>query len=177
MDAMKYALGDVRVSTVGDDYWIAPNAAVIGDVRLGRNASIWWGATVRGDFAPITIGDNTNIQDGSVLHVDFDCPLVIGANVVVGHMAMLHGCTIGDGSLIGIGAIVLNGARIGRDCLIGAHSLIPEGKEIPERSLVMGSPGKVVRELTDEHIQRIRKGPLEYIKAWQRIKREMAPQD
>ncbi|WP_316976711.1 gamma carbonic anhydrase family protein [Shumkonia mesophila] len=174
---MKYALGESRVVTEGDDYWIAPNAAVLGDVRLGRNASIWWNATVRGDFAPITIGENTNIQDGSVLHVDFDLPLVIGANVVVGHMVMLHGCTIGDGSLIGIGATVLNGARIGRDCLIGAHALVTEGKEIPDRSLVMGSPGKVVRELTDEHIARIRKGPLEYIKAWQRIKRELTAQD
>ena len=174
---MKFALGNARVVTEGDDYWIAPNAAVIGDVRLGRNASIWWNATVRGDFAPITIGENTNIQDGCVLHVDFDLPLVIGANVVVGHMVMLHGCIVGDGSLIGIGATVLNGARIGKDCLIGAHALVTEGKDIPDRSLVMGAPAKVVRELTDEHIARIRKGPAEYIKAWQRIKREMTPQD
>lgn len=174
---MKYALGETRVTTQGDDYWIAPNAAVIGDVTLGRNASVWWSATVRGDFAPITIGDNSNIQDGSVLHVDFGCPLTIGIDVVVGHMAMLHGCTIGDGSLIGIGSIVLNNARIGKECLIGAHSLIPEGKEIPDRSLVMGSPGKIIRQLTDEHIARIRKGPIEYIKAWQRIKAEMKAQD
>ena len=174
---MKYALGDARVITEGEDYWIAPTAVVVGDVKLGRMASVWWNAVVRGDFAPITIGENSNIQEGSVLHVDFGHPLHVGSNVTVGHMVMLHGCTIGDGSLIGIGSIILNGARIGKDCLIGAHSLIPEGKEIPDGSLVMGSPGKVVKELTPEQIRRIRKGPDEYIKAWQRYKEELAPQD
>lgn len=174
---MKYALADSRVITVGDEYWIAPNAVVVGDVRLGRNASIWWSAVVRADFASITIGDNTNIQDGCVLHVDNGIPLVIGKDVVVGHKAVLHGCTVGDGSLIGIGAIVLNNARIGRDCLIGANALIPEGKEIPDRSLVMGSPGKVMRELTDEHIARIRRGPPEYIENWRRYVRDLTADD
>jgi len=173
---MKYALGEARVVTEGK-HWIAPNAVVIGDVTLGNNASVWWNAVVRGDFAPISIGENSNIQEGSVLHVDFGHPLAIGRNVTVGHMAMLHGCEIGEGSLIGIGSIILNGAKIGKDCLIGAHSLIPEGKEIPDGSLVMGSPGKVVKQLTPEQIARIRKGPPEYVEAWQRYERELAEQE
>jgi len=153
------------------EYWIAPNAVVIGRVILKKNASVWFGATLRGDNDPIVVGENSNIQDGSVLHTDTGAPLTIGANVTVGHMVMLHGCTIGDNSLIGIGSIVLNGAKIGKNCLIGANSLIPEGKEIPDNSLVMGAPGKVVRELSPEHAARMSLGALHYVENWKRYAR------
>jgi carbonic anhydrase/acetyltransferase-like protein (isoleucine patch superfamily) len=143
--------------------WVAPSATVIGDVRLAAGASVWWNAVLRGDNDPIAIGENSNIQDGSVLHTDAGVPLTLGRDVTVGHMVMLHGCTIGDGSLIGIGAIVLNRAVIGANCLIGANTLIPEGKVIPARSLVMGSPGKVVRELSDEEVGRILHGAAHYV--------------
>ncbi|HEX6866014.1 MAG TPA: gamma carbonic anhydrase family protein, partial [Caulobacteraceae bacterium] len=137
-----YSLGGVAPQLPPEDaYWIAPTAAVMGNVILKTNASVWWGATIRGDNDPITIGENSNIQDGSVLHTDTGVPLTIGANVTVGHLVMLHGCTIGDNSLIGIGSIILNGAKIGKNCLIGANVLITEGKEIPDNSLVMGAPG------------------------------------
>jgi carbonic anhydrase/acetyltransferase-like protein (isoleucine patch superfamily) len=149
-----YSLGN-RQPVLGHEAWVAPNATVIGDVRLGDNASIWWNAVVRGDNDTITIGANSNIQDGSVLHVDAGVPLTIGTNVTVGHLVMLHGCTIGEESLIGIKSVILNKAVIGRHCIIGANSLIPEGKVIPERSLVMGSPGKVVRQLSDEEVARL----------------------
>jgi carbonic anhydrase/acetyltransferase-like protein (isoleucine patch superfamily) len=149
-----YTLGD-RKPILGRDAWIAPNATVIGDVRLGDEASIWWNAALRADNDTITIGAGSNIQDGSVLHVDDGVPLTLGANVTVGHMVMLHGCTVGEQSLIGIKSVILNRAVIGRHCIIGANSLIPEGKVIPERSLVMGSPGKVVRELNDEEVARL----------------------
>ena len=149
-----YSLGN-RQPVLGHEAWVAPNATVIGDVRLGDNASIWWNAVARGDNDTITIGAGSNIQDGSVLHVDAGVPLSIGDNVTVGHQVMLHGCTIGDESLIGIKSVILNKAVIGRHCIIGANSLIPEGKVIPERSLVMGSPGKVVRQLSDEEVARL----------------------
>jgi carbonic anhydrase/acetyltransferase-like protein (isoleucine patch superfamily) len=144
-----YELDDRKPVLAGDNF-VAPNAAVIGSVTLGRGSSVWFGVTIRGDNDAVTIGENVNVQDGSVIHTDRDIPCVLGNNVSVGHMAMLHGCTIGEGSLIGIGAIVLNRAVIGRNCLIAAGSLIPEGKHIPDGSLVMGVPGKVVRQLTDE---------------------------
>ncbi len=160
---MKFALGDTQLTTDGDDYWIAPTAVVIGNVRLGRNASVWWNAVLRGDNEPITIGENTNVQDGSVLHTDPGYPLVLAANVIVGHMVMLHGCEIGDNSLIGIGSIILNGARIGENCLIGANTLIVENKQIPPNSLVMGSPGKIIREVTPEHIQRMKESAQSYV--------------
>ncbi|MDP2132365.1 MAG: gamma carbonic anhydrase family protein [Sulfuritalea sp.] len=149
-----YSLGD-RQPSFGRDVWVAPNATIIGDVRLGDHASIWWNAVLRGDNDTISIGAGSNIQDGSVLHVDAGVPLSIGANVTVGHLVMLHGCTIGDESLIGIKSVILNRAVIGRHCIIGANSLIPEGKVIPDRSLVMGSPGKVVRQLSDEEVARL----------------------
>ncbi len=129
--------------------WVAPSADVIGTVTLGPRASVWFGAVLRGDTEPITVGEGTNIQENSVLHTDAGFPLTIGTNCTIGHRAMLHGCTIGDTSLIGMGATVLNGARIGRFCLIGACALITEGKEIPDFSLVMGAPGKVVRTLDE----------------------------
>ncbi|WP_374348011.1 gamma carbonic anhydrase family protein [Phenylobacterium sp.] len=166
-----YSLGGVDpVVPNEDEYWIAPNAAVMGRVILKKNASVWFGATLRGDNDPIEIGENSNVQDGSVLHTDTGFPLTIGANVTIGHMVMLHGCTIGDNSLVGIGSIVLNGAKIGKNCLIGANCLITEGKEIPDNSVVMGAPGKVVRELTDEHAARMSFGALHYVENWKRYK-------
>ena len=143
--------------------WVAETAMIIGDVRLAANASIWFNAVLRGDNDPIVIGANSNVQDGSVLHTDAGVPLTVGTDVTVGHKVMLHGCTIGDGSLIGIGAIVLNRAVIGRQSLVGANTLIPEGKVFPERVLIVGSPGKVVRELTDEEVARLAQSAAHYV--------------
>lgn len=157
-----YELGEKKPQ-LGPDAWVAPNATVIGDVRLGANASIWWNAVLRGDNDPISIGTNSNIQDGSVLHTDAGVPLTIGANVTVGHLVMLHGCTVGDNSLIGIGSILLNRAVIGKNCIVGANTLIPEGKVFPDRVLIVGSPGKVVRELTDEEVARLEKSAAHYV--------------
>ena len=164
-----YSLGD-RQPTLGRDVWIAPDATVIGDVRLGDNASVWWNAVLRGDNDTITIGANSNIQDGSVLHVDEGVPLTVGAHVTIGHLVMLHGCTIGDESLIGIKTVILNNAVIGRNCIIGANSLIAEGKVIPERSLVMGSPGKVVRQLTHDEVARLHGAAQGYVANAQRYR-------
>ncbi len=138
--------------TLGRDAWVAESADVVGNVELAEGANVWFGAVIRGDNPePIRIGARSNIQDGSVLHADPGKPLTIGDDVTIGHKVMLHGCTIGDGSLIGIGAIVLNGARIGKGCLVGAGSLVTEGKEFPDGSMIMGSPAKVVRALSPEH--------------------------
>ena len=150
---MLYALADINPHCDPALAWIAPNASIMGDVRIEKDASIWWNAVLRGDNEPIVVGEGSNVQDGSVLHTDMGTPLIIGRNVTVGHMVMLHGCTIGDNSLIGIGAMVLNGARIGRNCLIGANALITENKEIPDNSMVPGSPGKVVKEMSAELIE------------------------
>ena len=169
-----YNLGDVAPELPAEDeYWIAPSAAVMGRVILKKNASVWFGATIRGDNDPIIIGENSNVQDGSVLHTDTGVPLTIGSNVSVGHMVMLHGCTIGVGSLIGIGSIVLNGARIGKNCLIGANCLITEGKEIPDNSLVMGAPGKVVREISPDQARVLAAGAMHYVENWKRYRREL----
>ena len=152
---MIYSLGNKVPQLLGNNY-VAPNASIIGDVILGVNANIWWNVVIRGDNDTITIGENVNIQDGSVLHTDEGVPLTLEKDVSVGHMAMLHGCTVKEGSLIGIKAVVLNRAIIGRDCLVGANSLIPEGKVIPDQSLVMGSPGRVIRQLSDDEVTKIR---------------------
>ncbi|MFN3985681.1 MAG: gamma carbonic anhydrase family protein [Rhodocyclaceae bacterium] len=157
-----FALGDASPS-LGPGCWVADNATVIGRVVAGTNVNIWYNAVLRGDNDPITLGDNTNIQDGAVLHTDDGVPLDIGADVTIGHMAMLHGCSVGDGSLIGIGAVVLNGAVIGRSCIIGAKALIPEGKVIPDRSLVVGAPGRVIRQLGDEEVERLRQSAAHYV--------------
>jgi carbonic anhydrase/acetyltransferase-like protein (isoleucine patch superfamily) len=171
-----YNLGAVGPTLPADDeYWIAPNAAVIGNVLLKKNASIWFGATLRGDKEPITVGENSNIQDGSVLHTDPGYPLLIGSNVTVGHMVMLHGCTIGDNSLIGIGSVILNGAKIGKNCLIGANVLITEGKAIPDNALVMGSPGKVMRELTEDQAQGLVDLAGRYVENARRFRAELRP--
>lgn len=169
-----YNLGDVTPQLPDDDeYWIAPTAAVMGRVVLKKNASVWFGATLRGDNDPIVLGENSNVQDGSVLHTDTGSPLTIGANVTVGHMVMLHGCEIGDNTLVGIGSIILNGARIGKNCLIGANCLITEGKQIPDNSLVMGAPGKVVREISEAQAQVMAHGALHYVENWKRYRREL----
>lgn len=159
---MIYSLEGKSPQLAGENY-IAPNAAVIGDVVLGRGASVWWGVTIRGDNNTITLGENVNIQDGAVLHTDEGVPLILERDVSVGHMVMLHGCTVKEGSLIGIRSVVLNHAVIGRECLIGAGSLIAEGKVIPDRSLVLGSPGRVVRTLTDEEVGKIRGIAAHYV--------------
>lgn len=157
------------------EYWIAPNASVIGNVILKKNSSIWFGAVLRGDNEPIEVGENSNVQDNSVLHTDMGHPLIIGADVTIGHQVMLHGCVIGDGSLIGIGAVILNGAKIGRNCLIGAGALVTEGKEIPDNSVVMGSPGKVIRELSPELAARLAAGASHYVDNWKRYQTGLAP--
>jgi len=165
-----YALGDKkpRLPPQGE-YWIAPNAVVLGDVVLESGGSIWFGSVLRGDTDTLTVGENSNIQDGSILHADEGVPLTIGRDVTVGHKVMLHGCTIGDNTLIGIGAVVLNGAVIGRNCLIGAGALITEGKVIPDGSLVMGAPGKVIRDLSESQIQGITMSAGHYVQNWKRF--------
>lgn len=155
-------------------YWIAPTAVVLGRVRLEYASSVWFGAVLRGDNEWITVGENSNIQDGCVLHTDMGYPLDIGPNVTVGHMAMLHGCTVGANTLIGIGSTILNGSVIGRNCIIGAHALIPEGKTIPDNSLVMGSPGRVVREVSDDQAAHIGTLAEHYVENWQRYKTGLA---
>lgn len=173
---MKYTLGECKVVCKGD-YWIAPNAVVIGSVVLENNASVWWNCVLRGDSDTITIGENSQVQDGSVLHADPGFPLTLEKNVSVGHMAMLHGCTIGEGSLVGIKAVILNGAKIGRNCLIGAGAFIGEGKEIPDGSLVLGAPGKVVRPLTPEQIKGINGIADHYVQNFKRYKQELQPDE
>lgn len=171
-----YALDGVTPELpAGGAYWIAPDAAVLGRVRLRRNASVWFGAVLRGDHELIDVGEDSNIQDCSVLHTDPGCPLTIGKGVTVGHRAMLHGCTIGDNSLIGIGASVLNRARIGRNCVVGAHALITEGKEIPDNSLVVGMPGRVVRTIEPETVAELTLSAQHYVQNWQRFKRGLEP--
>lgn len=171
-----YTLGDKSPNLPPpDEYWIAPDARVIGDVTLRSGASIWWGAVLRGDNDPIVIGEDSNIQDGSVLHTDPGEPLIVGRRVTVGHMAMLHGCEIGDNSLIGIGAVVLGRARIGKNCLIGAGALITEGKVIPDGSLVMGQPGKVIRMLEAGQIAALEASAQHYVQNWKRYVRDLKP--
>ena len=165
-----YKLGEdtPRLPKQGD-YWIAPNAQVMGKVLLKSQASVWFGAVLRGDNEDIIIGENSNIQDASILHTDIGQPLTVKKNVTVGHKVMLHGCTVGENSLIGIGSIILNGTHIGRNCLIGANTLIPEGKTIPDNSMVLGSPGRVVRSLKDEEIAMITASAEVYVNNWKRF--------
>jgi len=144
-------------------HWLAPGAQLIGDVELGEDVGVWFNAVIRADNAPIRIGARSNVQDGAVLHVDPGVPLSIGSGVSVGHLAMLHGCTVGDGSLIGIGAVVLNGAVIGRNCLIGAKALVTENTVVPDGSLFLGAPGKVVRSVSEAQIAGIRAGADSYV--------------
>ncbi|MCB1692084.1 MAG: gamma carbonic anhydrase family protein [Pseudomonadales bacterium] len=173
---MIYSLGDRKVEIRGEDYFIADNATVIGSVVLMNNASVWFNVVIRGDNDVITIGENSNIQDGSVLHTDPGIKLTIGKNVTVGHKVMLHGCTIGDNTLVGINSVILNGAKIGKNCLIGANCLITENKEIPDGSLVMGAPGKVVRDLSPEQQKGLEMSAMGYVNNFKRFKKELKPQ-
>lgn len=171
-----FALDDKKPTLPADgEYWIAPGATVLGDVTMKPGASVWFGAVVRGDNDPIVIGRDTNIQDGSVLHSDPGQALIIGDGVTVGHKAMLHSCTIGDNSLIGIGAVILSRAVIGRNCIIGANALITEGKVIPDGSLVMGQPGKVVKTLEPGQIEALRVSAQHYVQNWKRYAAGLKP--
>lgn len=174
---MLYALADTRVSFVGKEHFVAANATVIGNVVLHDCASIWFNVVIRGDNDPIIIGEGSNIQDGSVLHTDVGFTLRIGRDVTVGHKAMLHGCEVGDGSLIGINAVVLNGAKIGKGCLIGANALVPEGMEIPDYSLVVGSPAKIKRTLTPEQAEGLLQNAHHYVENMRRYTRDLQVQE
>ena len=169
-----YNLGGRRVELLGPDVYIAPSASLIGSVIVGNECTFWFGAVVRGDNDLVTIGDRTNIQDNCVVHPDPGIPVTIGSNVSVGHMVMLHGCTIGDGSLIGIGAVILNHAVIGKDTLVGAKTLIPERKVFPDGVLVLGQPGKVIRDLRPEEIDMLRQSAESYVQKGRRYRRELA---
>lgn len=166
-----------RVEFASEEHFVATNATVIGSVHIGHQVSIWFNAVIRADNEPIRLGDGTNIQDGAVMHTDPGFGLTLGSNVTVGHKAMLHGCTVGDNSLIGINAVVLNGAKIGRNCLIGANALIPEGMEVPDGSLVVGSPGKIKRQLSDAEAEGLRHNAEHYIGNMQRYSRTLVQID
>jgi carbonic anhydrase/acetyltransferase-like protein (isoleucine patch superfamily) len=171
-----YALDGVRPDLPeSGDCWVAPDAVLIGRVRLGRDAGIWFGAVLRGDNEWIEVGEASNVQEHCVLHTDMGFPLTIGRGCTIGHRAMLHGCTIADNSLIGIGATVLNGARIGSNCLVGAHALVTEGKEFPDGSLIIGSPAKVARSLSDAEIAGLRRSAEGYVANWKRYRSGLAP--
>ena len=169
-----YALADARPE-VSPDTWVAPDANVIGKVTLGPEASVWFGSTLRGDNEMITVGRGSNVQENCVFHTDMGYPLTVGEDCTIGHKVMLHGCTIGDNSLIGMGATVLNGAKIGKNCLIGAGALITENKVIPDGSLVMGVPGKVVRELDAQAIQQLTASAKHYAENAARFRRDLEP--
>ena len=172
---MIYRLGEACVE-LHPQSWVAPNAVLVGKVRLQAGASVWFNAVLRGDNELIDIGEHSNVQDGAVMHTDMGFPLTLGKGVTVGHNAMLHGCSVGDYSLIGINAVILNGARIGRNCIIGANALIPEGKEIPDGCLVVGSPGKVVRELTEAQKKMLEASAAHYVHNAKRYARDLQEQ-
>ena len=163
-------LGDKKLQTSDDNFWIAPNASVIGEVNLERDASIWFNAILRADNEPITIGEGSNVQDGAIIHTDPGYACNIGKKVTVGHMAMLHGCSIGDGSLIGIGSVVLNGAKIGKNCIIGSKALVTEGMDVPDGSMVLGIPGKIKKTLTEEEQSVVPLGADHYINNYKKYK-------
>lgn len=163
-----------KTPVLPEDVFIAENAVVVGDVTLGKGVSVWFGAVIRGDVDAIRIDEGTNVQDGAVLHVDAGSPLTIGRDVTVGHAAVLHGCTIGDGTLVGIKSVILNGAKIGKNCLIGANALVTENKVIPDGSLVVGSPGKILRSLTQEEIDGIVMNARHYVELSSHYRRGLA---
>lgn len=169
---MNYDLDGQRPD-IAADVFVAPSADVIGDVVLKPDSSIWFNAVLRGDIETITIGNGSNIQDGTVCHTDPDNPCTVGDHVTVGHMAMLHGCSIGDGSLIGIGATLLNGSAIGKNCIVGAHSLVTAGKQFPDNVVIMGAPAKVVRVVTPEDIEALRANADRYVKRAARYLQEL----
>ena len=170
---MKFDLGEYSVETDGDNFYIAETAIVLGKVKLCTDASVWFGAVLRGDTELVTIGEGSNVQDGAVIHTDIGFPVDIGKDVTVGHQAMLHGCTIGDGSLIGINAVVLNGAKIGSGCLIASNALVTEGMEVPDGSLVMGSPGKIKGSLDDDKRNGLLLSAQLYVQNYKRFKLEL----
>tara|TARA_Y100000748_G_scaffold139540_1_gene117053 strand:- start:214 stop:741 length:528 start_codon:yes stop_codon:yes gene_type:complete len=170
---MNIDLGNKKLKTDGDDFWIAPNATVIGDIHLAKDASIWFNAVLRGDNEPIYVGEGSNVQDGSIIHTDPGFPCSIGKNVTVGHLAMLHGCSIGDGSLIGIGSVILNGAKIGKNCIIGSKALVTEGMDIPDGSMVLGIPGKIKKILSEEEQSLVPLGAEHYIENYKKFKKLM----
>ena len=169
---MFYDLKDKKPQSSGEN-WVAPNATIIGDVTLEKNSSIWFNAVLRGDIENILIGEGSNVQDGSVLHTDPGYPLKVGKNVTIGHLVMLHGCTIGDNSLIGIGAVILNNAKVGNNCIIGAKTLIAENKEIPDDSLVVGSPGRVLRKVTEDEKKAVLENTKHYQDNWKRYSKSI----
>jgi carbonic anhydrase/acetyltransferase-like protein (isoleucine patch superfamily) len=170
---MNIDLGNKKLKTDGDDFWIAPNATVIGDIHLAKDASIWFNAVLRGDNEPIYVGEGSNVQDGSIIHTDPGFSCSIGKNVTVGHLAMLHGCSIGDGSLIGIGSVILNGAKIGKNCIIGSKALVTEGMNIPDGSMVLGIPGKIKKTLSEEEQSLVPLGAEHYIENYKKFKKLM----
>ena len=171
-----YALGDAKpLVPENGDFWVAPGAHVIGNVRLGAGVGIWFGAVLRGDNEPIDIGDGTNIQEGVTIHTDMGYPATIGAHCTIGHRAIIHGCSIGDNSLVGMGATILNGARIGRNCLVGANALVTEGKEFPDNSLIVGAPARVIRTLDDKAVEALAKSAEHYVANWRRFARDLRP--
>ena len=164
---------DGHTPQLADDTWVAPDANLIGQVILEEGASVWFGATLRGDNEPITIGRGSNVQENCVMHTDMGYPLTVGENCTIGHKVMLHGCTLGNNTLIGMGATILNGAKIGNNCLIGAGALVTEGKEVPDGSLVMGAPGKVVRQLDDKALEAVTYGAVHYQENMRRYRDEL----
>lgn len=171
-----YRLG-TRVPNLpaADRHWIAPDANVIGSVTLGEDVGIWFGATLRGDNEPMTVGRGTNIQEGVMVHSDPGFPATIGEDCTIGHHAIIHGCTIGDNTLIGMGATILNGAKIGKNCVVGANALVTEGKEFPDNSLIVGSPARVVRSLDEKAAEGIKKSAEKYVANWKRFAEELKP--
>ena len=169
-----YALGEFEPKTPGPDrYWLAPDATVIGKVELGEDVGIWFGSVLRGDNEPIVVGAGTNIQEGVMIHTDPRYPVTLGENCTIGHHAIIHGCTIGDNSLVGMGATILNGAKIGKNCLVGANALVTESKEFPDNSLIVGSPAKVMRVLDDEAVEKLKQSALRYVANWKRFARDL----
>jgi carbonic anhydrase/acetyltransferase-like protein (isoleucine patch superfamily) len=172
---MLYDLGEHRVQTVGDEFFVAPSASVIGRVHLGRDASVWFSAVVRGDGNDIRIGDRSNVQDTAVIHIDSDAPVMIGHDVTIGHAAVVHGCTIGNFCLIGIGATILSHAVIGNYCLVGAGALITERKQFEDGSLIIGAPARRARALTDEERRQLEASAAHYVAQGQRYRRDLGP--
>ncbi|MBD9623325.1 MULTISPECIES: gamma carbonic anhydrase family protein [Ensifer] len=173
-----YALGSLRPQTPPKgSYWVAPDANVIGQVEIGEEVGIWFGVTLRGDNDPIRLGARTNIQENVVIHVDPGFPVTIGEGCTIGHGAIIHGCTIGENSLIGMGATVLNGAKIGRNCLVGANALVTEGKEFPDNSLIVGAPAKAIRTLDDAAVEGLKRSAAHYVKNWRRYAADLTRLD
>ncbi|MCJ9669669.1 MULTISPECIES: gamma carbonic anhydrase family protein [unclassified Neorhizobium] len=169
-----YALGEFEPKTPGPDrFWLAPDATIIGKVELGEDVGIWFGSVLRGDNEPIVVGKGSNIQEGVMIHTDPRYPVTIGENCTIGHHAIIHGCVIGDNSLVGMGATILNGAKIGRNCLVGANALVTEGKEFPDNSLIVGSPAKVMRVLDDEAVEKLKQSAVRYVANWKRFARDL----